>query len=87
MYHIFWLWCALAIDVVTGGVTVMLLITDAETDVATDRAPQVVLVSGGCALVGGVGGPPQLTLCVTFSVRGLCRMYFCLLQIPILFFC
>jgi hypothetical protein len=38
---------------VTGGVIIMVVITDAETDVATDRAPQVVMASGGCALVGG----------------------------------
>jgi hypothetical protein len=54
MYHIVcWLSCALVIDAVTGGVTVLLLIADAETDVATDLAPQVVMVSGGCALVEG----------------------------------
>jgi hypothetical protein len=53
MCDIVWLSCALAIDAVTGGVTVLLLIDNAETDVATGLAPQVVMVSGGCALVEG----------------------------------
>jgi hypothetical protein len=53
MYHIVWISCALAIDAVTGEVTVLILISDEETDVANDLAPQVVMVSGGCALVEG----------------------------------
>jgi hypothetical protein len=53
MYHIVWISCALAMDAVNGGVTVLLLKADAETDVATDFAPQVVMVNGGCALVEG----------------------------------
>jgi hypothetical protein len=38
-------------DVVTGGVMKMVVITDAETGVATDREPQVVMVAGGSTVI------------------------------------
>jgi hypothetical protein len=86
IYHIVWLSCALAIDAVTGGVTVLLLIADAETDVVTDFAPQVVMVSGGCALVEGWVGLHHFHAVLHFPCVGNAVCIFLFYQYPFWFF-